>query len=170
MCVCVSSVHCSSKEWETSEYSNSLCVNLDPGWMLHVTFYSGSVVMMLCISQCQASSVLLRIFTHWPKVMSAMDSEGLPWPSHTVSAWFSFPLQSYMFKLLPFLLLSMWNMNLILLFIAFVCLKNKLTNNKERTPCSSLTMSLKSLKTRAFFNWDKSVYQDCKAHVDICWP
>lgn len=52
-------------------------VYLQQGWMLHVTF--GNVVMVLCISLSQASSILL-LLGFWaaslPKVMSSVDIEG----------------------------------------------------------------------------------------------
>lgn len=37
------------------------CVNVKQGCMLHVTNYSGNVVMVLCISLSQASSILLLL-------------------------------------------------------------------------------------------------------------
>ncbi len=37
------------------------CVNLQRGWMLHVTNYSGNVVLVLCIFLSPASSILLLL-------------------------------------------------------------------------------------------------------------
>lgn len=59
-----------------------------------------------------------------------------PLHAHTIPACVS-PLLSHMFKTCPHLPLRVLNLNLILLFMAFACLKAK-------TPlCSTLTMSLK---------------------------
>lgn len=85
VCVCVfllSTAH--HRNGKPVSTATLFCVNLKQGWMLHVTNYSGNVVMVLCISLSQASSILLLrgslnsiIFTRRPNVMSSVDMEGL---------------------------------------------------------------------------------------------
>lgn len=125
-------------------------VYLQQGWMLHVT--SGNVVMVLCISLSQASSILL-LLGFWaaslPKVMSSVDIEGRflthKLPACTVSLLYC----STFWKPALILPLRVSNPNLNLLFIALVCLKN-------RTPCS---LSNKAWNVSLEMWYDVAIYK-----------
>lgn len=107
-------------------------VNLKQGWMLHVANYSGNVVMVLCISlyvkplqPCRFLGFEQLIFSRWQGVMSSVGHMGagfFPLHAHTCMCLPSTLPRFCFFQTCPFQSL---NLDLILLFIAFACLKKQ---------------------------------------------
>lgn len=137
--MCVSSVHCLSQEWETSEYSHSLlckpqtrlnaaCHKTDSGNVDYgiVPLPSSSLVNPVPPWVLSSSSS-----EHGGKSCHQWDIEGLV--LHPYMHVCLTPLLSTFILTLPFQFL---NLNLFLLFIAFACLE------KNQTPppqsCSTL--------------------------------
>lgn len=113
--VCVSSVRCTSKEWETSEYGNSLYVqkkknesgtNAACDFLLRECGYD---VMRLpasgFFSPFASWGLSIPVFTHWSKTLHHWTQRSLFWPStysyNTCMCFFP-PLRSPMFKFFPF--------------------------------------------------------------------
>lgn len=133
--VCVSSVRCSSQEWETSEYSDSYSVwnfsNQKGGCCMSPSI-QGNVVMMLCfpvvsdffspVAKWGLSSLSSPRGQKWCHQLTRRDFFDPP-HAHMLSACVFFLYKHTCLKLCPFSALPMRNMTLNLLFIAFVCLK-----------------------------------------------
>lgn len=80
VCMCVFSVFCSSKEWETSEYSDSLCRYSRANAACHLLLgKSVHDVVHPSVSGFRSPVASLGFSPHWLK--SSVNAEELLWPS-----------------------------------------------------------------------------------------
>lgn len=135
--------------------------------MLHVTYFSGNVTMILCFFPTSSFFSPVAYLLSWAayrvplaKVMPSVDVEGLFFFIRFMLIQYHaciFPLLFHIFKLWPFLPLRVWNMNLNLLFIAFACLFFFNKKKKQQTP---LLMS----------NWIKLQWLEmCCFDIKVLW-